>query len=115
MLVNNSGASHYSFQSSQTHIAVVNGKTTETTEAVHIQNGKGEKEVVKRINGKKTRSTKQLSSEEIKNIMDRKFMPALFVPCHKDCNAKQKHSTASASAKQKLLRKTLKHTKKHSK
>ncbi len=104
MMVNNAGASHYSFHSSQTHLSVINGTKTETTESVHIQNGRGTKVVEKTVNGRPTRSKKALSSKEVKNIMDRKFMPKLFVPCHNGC-AKQMRQ----------LRKTKKHGKTQSK
>ena len=87
MLINNSGASHYSFNSTQSHFSMINGKRQMTTEAVSIRNGKGMKTVVKRVGNKQTRSKKALSGDEIKNIMDRKFMPDLFVPCHDHCNS----------------------------
>jgi hypothetical protein len=86
MLINNSGASHYSFNSVQTHVSVINGKRQSTTEAVSVRNGKGMKTVVKRYGSKKTRSKKALSSSEIQNIKDRKFMPEFFVPCYEDCD-----------------------------
>lgn len=88
MLINNAGASHYSFNSTQSHMSVINGKRRMTTEAVSIRNGKGMKTVVKRVGNKKTKSNKQLSSDEIQNIMDRKFMPEFFVGCHEDCDRK---------------------------
>ncbi len=91
-------------------MSVINGKRTETTEAVQIKNGKGVKEVVKRVNGKTRRSKKDLSSEEIQNVMDRKFMPGFFVPCHEGCD----EALATVKAK-KRLRKTKRRSKKGSK
>jgi hypothetical protein len=88
MLINNSGASHYSFNSVSTHTSMLNGKRKSTTEAVSIRNGNGMKTVVKRVGSKKTRSKKPLSVSEVENIMGRKFMPELFVPCHTDCDNK---------------------------
>jgi hypothetical protein len=82
MLINNSGASHYSFNSVSTHASMINGKKQHTTEAVSVRNGKGMKTVVKRVGNKTSKSKKELSGEEIRNIMDRKFMPTLFTPCH---------------------------------
>ena len=86
MLIDNAGASHYTFHSSQTHLAVKKGKKTVTTESVSIENGKGVKQVEKSVNGKKVRSTHELTGEEIKNVMDRKFMPEFFVPCYDHCD-----------------------------
>jgi hypothetical protein len=96
MLINNSGASHYSFNSVSTHTSMINGKRQSTTEAVSVRNGKGMKTVVKRVGAKKTRSKKSLSTSEVKNIMDRKFMPDLFTPCHDECAVKLISSKAKA-------------------
>lgn len=84
MRINNSGASHYAFNSVQTHIAVIDGKRSETTEAVSVRNGKGQKTVKKRVNGKLHSKTLPLTSSEIQNIQNRKFMPEFFHECH-DC------------------------------
>jgi hypothetical protein len=100
----NQDISHYMFHSTQTHISAVNGKRTSTTEAVSIRNGKGMKTVVKTTNGKTRRAKHSLREDEIRNVMNRKFMPSLFVPCHNDC--------ASPTS---LVRKTKKATKKRSK
>lgn len=89
MLIDNAGASHYSFNSVQTHTSVINGKNKTTTEAVSIRNGKGMKTVIKRVGGKTKKSKKALDTQEIKNIMNRKFMPNLFVPCHEDCDMRK--------------------------
>lgn len=85
MLINNSGASHYSFNSVSTHTSVINGKRQSTTEAVSVRNGNGMKTVVKRRGTKTSKSKRRLTPEELQNIMDRKFMPSLFTPCHEDC------------------------------
>ncbi len=84
MRINNSGASHYAFNSVQTHIAVINGKRSETTEAVSVRNGKGQKTVKKRVNGQVHSKTLSLTPSEIHNIQHRKFMPEFFHECH-DC------------------------------
>jgi hypothetical protein len=84
MRINNSGASHYAFNSVQTHIAVIDGKKSETTEAVSVRNGKGQKTVKKRVNGKLHSKTIPLTPTEIHNIQYRKFMPEFFHECH-DC------------------------------
>ena len=105
MIINNSGASHYAFNSVSTHISVINGKRQQTTEAVSVRNGKGMKSVVKRVGAKKTRSKKQLSQTEIKNIMGRKFMPTLFTPCHNDCAVKLISSKGKARQTKKRAKK----------
>ena len=85
MLINNSGASHYSFNSVSTHTSVINGKRQSTTEAVSVRNGNGMKTVMKRKGKKTSKSKHHLTHGEVQNIMDRKFMPSLFTPCHEDC------------------------------
>lgn len=120
MLINNSGASHYSFNSVSTHASMINGKRQTTTEAVSVRNGKGMKTVVKRQGNKTSKSKKALSTEEIKNIMNRKFMPTLFTPCYDHCNAilnsnTKSNKTRTRKATGTLLRKSKKGSKKHSK
>ena len=88
MLINNSGASHYSFNSVSTHTSVINGKRQSTTEAVSVRNGNGMKTVVKRRGNKSSKSKHRLTQTEVQNVMDRKFMPTLFTPCHEDCDRK---------------------------
>ena len=82
MLINNSGASHYSFNSVSTHTSVINGKRQSTTEAVSVRNGNGMKTVVKRRGNKSSKSKYRLTQTEVQNVMGRKFMPTLFTPCH---------------------------------
>jgi hypothetical protein len=114
MLINNSGASHYSFNSVSTHASMINGKKQHTTEAVSVRNGKGMKTVVKRVGNKTSKSKKELSGEEIRNIMDRKFMPTLFTPCHDHCDLILNSNTKSNKTR-KAPRKSKKSSKKHSK
>ncbi len=73
---------HFSYNSSQTHFTTVNGVRKQVTEEVSIRNGKGMKRVMTRTNGASNAATKKLSKKEVKNILNRKFMPSLFAPCH---------------------------------
>jgi hypothetical protein len=60
------------------------------TESVSVRNGEGYKMVKVRTNGNTKTSKHKLSAAEIQNIKNRRFMPALFKPCHKYCNANMK-------------------------
>lgn len=75
----------FTFNSVQTHIRALPNGREEVTEAVSIRNGKGTKTVRTRKNKQLKVSKKKLSPKEIKNIKNRKFMPALFEECHNDC------------------------------
>ena len=74
---------HFSFNSVQSHIDNRPGHRTEITEAVSIKNGKGKKTVRVRKNNKVAEKAIQLKKSEIKNIMNKKFIPNLFTPNHK--------------------------------
>jgi hypothetical protein len=108
MRINNSGASHYSFNSVQSHMSVINGRSTETTEAVSVRNGKGFKTVSRRVNGRMMKKAFPLTQKEVQNIKDRKFMPEFFEPCY-NCIDK------SRPAKKHMTRKLQKSLKKASK
>ena len=86
-------ASHFSYNSIQTHSIYVNGKRTEVTESTKIKNGKGTKTVKKRNGRKVISKTLPLTSSEIKNIQTRKFMPSLFADCHEGCKNQTRHKT----------------------
>lgn len=90
---------HFFFTSTQTHNQLINGKRKTSTEAVSIKNGKGMKSVVKSVNGKITRAKRKLTRNEVKNIMNKKFMPNLFTPCHKDCTKKLNLRSTRKAAK----------------
>ena len=70
---------HFSFNSVQRHIS----PTEDITEAVSIRNGKGRKTVRVRKNSNVATKEIKLKKAEIKNIMNRKFMPNLFSANHK--------------------------------
>ena len=76
---------HFSYNSVQTHVKMVEGKRMETTEATSIRNGKGFKTVKKRIGSRTRTARKRLSPSEIRNIRNKKFMPRLFQDCHGAC------------------------------
>lgn len=112
MRINNSGASHYAFNSVQTHMSVINGRSTETTEAVSVRNGKGNKTVSRRVNGRLMKKTFPLTEKELQNIKDRKFMPEFFEPCY---NCIDKSPSSKRSLKPSKTRKVKKSVKKGSK
>lgn len=88
MKIDNSRSSSWNYNSSQTHLSVVNGKKIETTEIVKANNKSGTKTVKK--NGKV--KTIPLTQNEIQNIKDRKFMPEFFAPCYDCVNSKESKS-----------------------
>ena len=72
----------------QTYTVDHDGHFREVTEAISIRNGEGHKTVRYRNNGKVKETVHKLSRDEIHNIMNKKFMPDLFKPCHDECNSK---------------------------
>jgi hypothetical protein len=104
--INNSGATHYAFNSVQTHMSVINGKKSETTEAVSVRNGRGSKTVSRRVNGKAMKKTIPLTHKEVQNIKDRKFMPEFFIPCY-DC-INNKETRKIKKSKMRKVKKSLK-------
>ncbi len=93
MNIDNSRSSHWVYQSSQSHLSVVDGKKTVTTEIVKANNKSGTKTVKK--NGKV--KTIPLTQDEIQNIKDRKFMPDFFLPCYDCINSSSKGKSKSKS------------------
>jgi hypothetical protein len=112
MLINNSGASHYSYNSVQTHTSVIRGKRSETTEAVSVRNGKGSKTVKKRVGKKVFKKQIPLTRSEIMNIKNRKFMPEFFHECHSCVNnslaSKKTRVQKKGKGKPRITRKTKK-------
>lgn len=80
---------HFSSNFVQTYSVLHDGQHREVTEAISIRNGEGHKTVRYRNNGKVKETVHKLSHDEITNIMNKKFMPDLFKPCHDECATKE--------------------------
>ncbi len=76
---------HFSSNFVQTYTLHHDGHHREVTESISIRNGKGHKTVVYRNNGIVKKTVHKLTHDELENIMNRKFMPELFTPCHEEC------------------------------
>ena len=76
---------HFSSNFVQTYSVVHDGRHREVTESISIRNGKGHKTVIYRNNGNVKKTTHKLTHDELTNIMNKKFMPELFTPCHDEC------------------------------
>ena len=110
----------FQYSSEQTHFTQVNGKTSEQTEVVQVQNGKGTITVTKVQDGKKATKTHPLTQVQIKNIQKKKFMPGLFRPCLDHCDSALglplDMSKKPKQSRRRLHLRKIKHvTKKHSK
>ncbi len=68
---------HFAYHSEQVHKVNVNGKSSTRRNIVHINNGKGYKEL--NTNGKSKR--KALTKKELSCIKKGKFVPGLFNDC----------------------------------
>ncbi len=75
------------YYSVQQHTSVVNGEGRSQIMEVKIKNGKGHKKVTFKNSKGKTLSTdsQDLSSNEIEDIMSKKFVPGLFETCLTNC------------------------------
>ena len=70
------------FESTTVHYETKNGKTTGTKEHVVVNDNKGTKTVEDIENKNNSVESESLSKNEIKNIMNRVFVPNLFSSLH---------------------------------
>jgi len=69
---------HFSYQSSESHTTIVDGKRVCKKTNVTVKNGKGMKKMTTTHGSKSKSSTHKLTPSEIENIKGRNFMPNLF-------------------------------------
>jgi len=81
-------ATHFSYNSLQSHSTFENGMGRTQIMEVKIKNGKGHKKVTLKNSKGKTLSSKgfDLNDDEIGRIMNKEFIPGLFRPCLDHCN-----------------------------
>ena len=81
-------ATHFSYNSLQSHSTFENGRGRTQIMEVKIKNGKGHKKVTLKNSKGKTLSsnTIDLNDDEMGRIMNKEFIPGLFRPCLDHCN-----------------------------
>ncbi len=81
-------ATHFTYNSLQSHSTFMNGMGRTQVMEVKIKNGKGHKKVTLKNSKGRTIATKaiDLNDEEIGRIMNKEFIPGLFRACLDHCN-----------------------------
>lgn len=79
--------SHLDYHSFQSHGETINGELRVKEKEVNIKNGQGTKVVRFRgpRGGKMAEVKKNLTQNEVKNILSHNFIPNLFEPCLNGC------------------------------
>ncbi len=84
----------FNYTSVQVHSTGINGKQSTLRKTIRIRNSKGIKKIEKYKDGKRISvGNKKLTSDEITNISNQKFMPGLFNDCiFSPCKKNKKRS-----------------------
>ncbi len=89
------------FDSTQSHTELIKGEMRTQMKKVHVKDGAGTVEV-KYLNPKGkvlAKHAEQLTNEQIRRIMDKRFVPDLFDKCLVNCGSAAQEQTPRNAAK----------------